>query len=154
MVGIEMQMYKSWEQIFMFIDQRVEALMAAFRKTTYFRWMAAQAIPVVDGFGVEDVRDIAMAPWARTGGNAAFINLYGMEGVTGMYVGEIPAGGALKAEKHFGASGFNMGPEGHWGHRHNGKRRFEWVCGVDVHASLFCFRRDSLKAILRRELAA
>ena len=85
----------------MSIDQRVEALMAAFRKTTYFRWMAQQAIPIVDGVGVEDVRDITMAPWARTGGKAAFLNLYGMEGVTGMYVGEIPAGSALKAEKHF-----------------------------------------------------
>jgi oxalate decarboxylase/phosphoglucose isomerase-like protein (cupin superfamily) len=85
----------------MSIDQRVEALMAAFRKTSYFRWMAQQNIPVVDGFGVEDVRDIATAPWARTGGKAAFINLYGMEGVTGMYVGEIPPGGALQAEKHF-----------------------------------------------------
>jgi len=49
--------------------------------------MARQGIPVVDGYGVEDVRNIAMAPWARTGGNAAFVNLYGMEGVTGMYVG-------------------------------------------------------------------
>ncbi|MBM2804298.1 MAG: Cupin protein [Deltaproteobacteria bacterium] len=85
----------------MSIDQRVEALMAAFRKTTYFKWMAKEAIPVVGGFGVEDVRNIATAPWARTGGNAAFINLYGMEGVTGMVVGEIPAGGALKPEKHF-----------------------------------------------------
>ena len=39
--------------------------------------------------------------WPRLGGRAAFINLYGMEGVTGMYVGEIPAGGALTPEKHF-----------------------------------------------------
>ena len=80
----------------MSIDQRIEALMAAFRKTTYFKWMAEERIPVVDGFGVEDVRDIKTAHWPRTGGNAAFINLYGMEGVTGMYVGEIPPGGALK----------------------------------------------------------
>ena len=85
----------------MSIDQRVEALMAAFRKTTYFKWMAKEAIPVIDGFGIEDVRDIDVAPWARTGGKAAFLNLYGMEGVTGMYVGEIPAGSALKPEKHF-----------------------------------------------------
>jgi len=85
----------------MSIDQRVEALMAAFRKTTYFKWMAKEAIPVIDGFGIEDVLDIAVAPWARTGGKAAFLNLYGMEGVTGMYVGEIPAGSALKPEKHF-----------------------------------------------------
>src|SRR5262245_32275364 len=85
----------------MSIDGRVAVLMAAFRKTTYFKWMAEQAIPIIDGFGVEDVREITTKPWARTGGNAAFINLYGMEGVTGMYVGEIPPGGALKTEKHF-----------------------------------------------------
>ncbi len=82
-------------------NPRIEALMAAFRKTTYFRWMAKEGIPVVDGYGVEDVRDVATAAWARTGGKAAFLNLYGMEGVTGMYVGEIPAGGALNSEKHF-----------------------------------------------------
>jgi oxalate decarboxylase/phosphoglucose isomerase-like protein (cupin superfamily) len=82
-------------------DERVKALMAAFQKTAYFKWMARQGIPVVDGYGVEDVRDIAMAPWARMGGNAAFVNLYGMEGVTGMYVGEISAGGALNPERHF-----------------------------------------------------
>ena len=85
----------------MSIDQRVEALMAAFRKTTYFKWMAKETIPVIHGFGIEDVRDIAVAPWARTGGKAAFLNLYGMEGVTGMYLGEIPAGSALNPEKHF-----------------------------------------------------
>jgi oxalate decarboxylase/phosphoglucose isomerase-like protein (cupin superfamily) len=82
-------------------DERIKALMAAFHKTTYFKWMASQNIPLIDGYGLEDVRDIAMAPWARTGGKASFINLYGMEGVTGMYVGEIPASGALEAEKHF-----------------------------------------------------
>ena len=65
-------------------NPRIEALMAAFHKTTYFRWMAKEAIPVVDGYGVEDVRNVAMAPWSRTGGKAAFLNLYGMEGVTGM----------------------------------------------------------------------
>jgi len=82
-------------------NERISALMAAFHKTTYFKWMMRQNIPVVDGYGVEDVRNIALAPWRRTGGKAAFINLYGMEGVTGMYVGEIPSGGALEPEKHF-----------------------------------------------------
>jgi len=82
-------------------DERVRTLMAAFQKTAYFRWMKGQGIPIVDGYGVEDVRNIALSPWARTGGSAAFVNLYGMEGVTGMYVAEIPAGGALRPEKHF-----------------------------------------------------
>ena len=81
--------------------ERIELLMAAFAKTSYFKWMARQEIPIVHGYGLEDVRDIALAPWQRTGGKAAFLNLYGMEGVTGMYVGEIPSGGALEPEKHF-----------------------------------------------------
>jgi oxalate decarboxylase/phosphoglucose isomerase-like protein (cupin superfamily) len=82
-------------------NDRVKDLMTAFEKTAYFQWMSRQGIPVVDGYGVEDVRNIAMKPWEKLGGNASFINLYGMEGVTGMYVAEIPAGGALKPEKHF-----------------------------------------------------
>ena len=82
-------------------EERVRALMAAFKKTTYFKWMERQEIPIHDGYGVQDVRDLPTALWRRTGGNTAFINLYGMEGVTGMVVGEIPAGGALEAERHF-----------------------------------------------------
>src|SRR5215470_9930026 len=85
----------------MSLDAQVRALMAAFQKTAYFQWMARQRIPIIDGYGIEDVREVAMDFWPRLGGRAAFLNLYGMEGVTGMYVAEIPAGGALEAEKHF-----------------------------------------------------
>jgi len=82
-------------------DQRVSVLMEAFDKTAYFRWMRKQGIPIIEGYGLEDVRDVETKFWPRIGGNAAFLNLYGMEGVTGMYVAEIPAGGALEPEKHF-----------------------------------------------------
>jgi oxalate decarboxylase/phosphoglucose isomerase-like protein (cupin superfamily) len=82
-------------------DERIKPLMAAFQKTAYFKWMGRQGIPIIDGYGLEDVREVATAHWPRMGGKAAFLNLYGMEGVTGMYVGEIPAGGALEPEKHF-----------------------------------------------------
>jgi oxalate decarboxylase/phosphoglucose isomerase-like protein (cupin superfamily) len=85
----------------MSLDDRVRDLMAAFQKTAYFQWMARQGIPVIDGYGIEDVREVEMDFWPRLGGRAALINLYGMEGVTGMYVAEISAGGALEPEKHF-----------------------------------------------------
>ena len=86
----------------MSLDERVRDLMAAFQKTAYFKWMARQGIPIIDGYRrLEDVREVATAHWPRMGGKAAFLNLYGMEGVTGMYVAEIPAGGALNPEKHF-----------------------------------------------------
>ena len=81
-------------------DQQMEKLMNAFRKTTYYKWMGEEGLPIVEGHGVEDVRGLNLVPWRRTGGKGCFINLYGMEGVTGMYTAEIPAGGSLEPEKH------------------------------------------------------
>src|SRR5258706_6671099 len=83
----------------------VKDLMAAFQKTAYFQWMNRQGIPIVDGYGVEDVRELKLAPWKRLGGNASFINLYGMEGVTGLYLAGIPPGRAAQPGKHFYAKG-------------------------------------------------
>ena len=62
------------------------------RKTSYEIWLDEEDIPVVGGYGVTDVRELALKPWRRTGGRGAYIDLKGMEGFTGMYVGEIPPG--------------------------------------------------------------
>ena len=70
------------------------------RETSYEKWMREENLPIVEGYGVEDVTQLRRKPWARTGGTAAYIQLKGMEGFTGMYVGEIPAGGALNIERH------------------------------------------------------
>jgi oxalate decarboxylase/phosphoglucose isomerase-like protein (cupin superfamily) len=71
-----------------------------YEKTPYVKWIRGEGIPVHEGFGMEDVRELETAPWKRTGGKGAFIQLYGMQGVTAMYVGEIPPGGALNPERH------------------------------------------------------
>src|SRR3989338_1023218 len=78
----------------------MKELIAAFEKTTYLQWLRRDGIPVHEGYGIEDVRQLALAPWPRTGGRGAFIQLYGMQGLTGMYLAEIPPGGALKPERH------------------------------------------------------
>ncbi len=70
------------------------------RKTSYELWLEEEAIPVVQGYGIEEVTKLTRGPWKRTGGTGAYIELKGMEGFTGMYVGEIPAGGALNPENH------------------------------------------------------
>src|SRR3990172_3219159 len=75
-------------------------LMASLEKTAYQRWIKGEGVPVVEGFGVEDVREMELGAWRRIGGKGAFLNLYGMEGATGMYVAEIPPGGALNPERH------------------------------------------------------
>lgn len=81
-------------------DERMQKLMEAFEKTTYVQWMRREGVPVVEGYAVEDVRQVKLAPWPRMGGKGAFVQLYGMQGLTGMYVAEIPPGEALNPERH------------------------------------------------------
>ena len=75
-------------------------MMNNLQKTAYHRWMKSEGIPVLETLGVSDVRGVRLAPWRRTGGNGSFIHMYGSEGLTGMYVCEIPPGGVLQPEKH------------------------------------------------------
>lgn len=77
------------------------------RSTTYKRnepfyncWMKREGLPVITGQGIEDVKTIERKDWARTGQKGAFIDLHGMEGVTGMYVGEIRPGEQTLPQKH------------------------------------------------------
>lgn len=81
-------------------DQQMEKLLAGYQKTPYFKWMRSEGLPVVGGHGVEDVRELPLAPWPRLGARGCFVQLHGMEGVSSMYVAEIPSGGALEPERH------------------------------------------------------
>jgi len=103
------------------------------RETTYESWMRQEGIPIVEGYRVEDVRAISLKPWPRTGGNGAFIQLRGMEGFTGMYVGGISPGKVLNPEKHlyeeliYILQGF--GSTEVWSGQKKDKVRFEWQAG-------------------------
>jgi quercetin dioxygenase-like cupin family protein len=66
----------------------------------YDRFMEAEGIPVYRGIGVKNVRELPLKPWKRLGGNGSYIQLYGTEGLWGMYVVEVPGAGALNVERH------------------------------------------------------
>ena len=66
----------------------------------YDRFMEAEGVPVFRGIGVRRVQDLPMAPWKRLGGRGSYIQLYGTEGLWGMYVIEVPGAGALHRERH------------------------------------------------------
>lgn len=66
----------------------------------YEEWVEQEGVPIIRGYGVSDVMSLELGPWARLGGNGAIIDLVGMEGLTGMYVAQIPPGGALVPERH------------------------------------------------------
>jgi len=101
-------------------------------KTGYQRWMEQEGIPIVEGLAIADVTDLALRPWKRLGGNGTYIQLKGGGGITGMYVVEIPAGGALNPERHIydkliyilkGRGGTEVWQEG------GIKQSFEWAEG-------------------------
>jgi quercetin dioxygenase-like cupin family protein len=68
----------------------------------YDQYMAGEGLPIHEAVvGVEDVTALPRAPWGRTGGRGTFIQLRGtFESMRGLYVGEIPGGGALEPERH------------------------------------------------------
>jgi oxalate decarboxylase/phosphoglucose isomerase-like protein (cupin superfamily) len=75
---------------------------AVAQKFPYSQYMEREGIPVHEAVvGVEDVTQLPRGAWSRTGGLGTFIQLQGtFESQRGIYVAEIPGGGALEPEKH------------------------------------------------------
>jgi oxalate decarboxylase/phosphoglucose isomerase-like protein (cupin superfamily)/mannose-6-phosphate isomerase-like protein (cupin superfamily) len=69
-------------------------------KTFYERWMEKEGVPIVEGFGVTDVRRISLQSWSRLGCDGAYLQLRGLEGITGVYIGRIAPGTMTEPEKH------------------------------------------------------
>jgi quercetin dioxygenase-like cupin family protein len=70
-------------------------------QSAYKRAIAREGIPVVEAYGVADVAEIPREPWPRLGGRGAYVELRGtVEAEVGIYVVEIPGGGALEPERH------------------------------------------------------
>src|SRR5205814_1326054 len=51
-------------------------------RTYYERFMEKEGVPVVDGYGVSDVRNLQLKPWKRLGCQGAYLQLRGLEGIT------------------------------------------------------------------------
>jgi hypothetical protein len=68
------------------------------RETSYEAWLRQEGIPVIEGYGVEDVTELLREPWARTGGRGAYIQLKAW-GTTACTSAK-PAGGPLNIERH------------------------------------------------------
>lgn len=69
-------------------------------KLPYDRFMEDEGVPVYRGIGFARVHDLPMRTWARLGGRGSYIQLYGTEGLWGMYAVEIAPRGALNPERH------------------------------------------------------
>jgi len=69
------------------------------RVNSYEEYLRREGIPVVRGFGVEDLRTIEVKPWARREVNGTFVVLDGTGGTNDAYVLEIPPGGATAPQQ-------------------------------------------------------
>ena len=126
--------------------------------TTYEDWMKGEGIPIVEDWGIEDVKALDRKPWARTGGKGAFIHLKGMKhAITGMYVMEVAPEKALNPEKHLyeemiyilkGQGATEIWQEG------QSKRTFEWGEGsffappINTWHRLYNVGREPVRALM------
>jgi oxalate decarboxylase/phosphoglucose isomerase-like protein (cupin superfamily) len=62
--------------------------------------MDKEGVPIVQGFSVTDIRALALRPWKRLGCDGAYLQLRGLEGITGIYAGKIAPGAMTEPEKH------------------------------------------------------
>ncbi len=103
----------------------------------YDLFMEAEGIPCYRGIGVHRVQDLPMKPWARLGGKGTYIQLYGTEGLWGMYVVEIPGAGALNVEHHLYEKVClvveGRGSTEIWLEGQNKKPHLRVAEGIDVH---------------------
>ena len=109
----------------------------------YDEFVAREGIPLFSAqVGVADVTQLPRDDWARTGGRGTYIRLAGtFESERGIYVGEIPGGGALNPEHHlYEEQVFVLRGRGSaevWQGSRD-KLRFEWGEG-----SIFAFPRNT-----------
>jgi quercetin dioxygenase-like cupin family protein len=76
--------------------------MSEIRETSYEIWLEAEGLPLHKEIaGFDDITAIPRKRWDRIGGDVAFLELVGTrQAQRGMYVAEIPPGGALNTERH------------------------------------------------------
>lgn len=66
----------------------------------YRQFMLDEGIPIYEGIGVRNVRDLELGEWARLGARGAFLDLEGLEGLKGLHVLEVPGGGTTASQRH------------------------------------------------------
>jgi len=69
-------------------------------KSAYERFVSAEGVPVIGGFGVPAIDSVPMAAWRRLGCDGAYLQFFGADGVLGLYAGKIPPGGFTLPERH------------------------------------------------------
>jgi len=113
-------------------EPKISTRAIAENRSSYRNWVENEGIPLIEGFFLEDIREVPLEPWARTGGLACRICLTGTGETNDAYICEIPPGKALKPQRHlFEELIYIVGGRGAtmvWNHAES-KHTFEWQEG-------------------------
>ncbi|HWL56241.1 MAG TPA: hypothetical protein VNQ78_06135 [Paracoccus sp. (in: a-proteobacteria)] len=69
------------------------------KDSPYTRWVRGEGLDILPAMYVRNLRTVELKPWARRGGNAAFLNHDASRTSNDCYVMEIPAGGKLAPQR-------------------------------------------------------
>ena len=100
------------------------------KEFTYDRWMKSKGIPIHKGYFIPDLRTVELEWWEERGCKAAFIQLWGQEGVSAARVTEVPPGKSLPPVKFaldevvYVCSGRGLTTV--WAGEGKPKKNFEW----------------------------
>ena len=112
-------------------ESRSDSLPVLDRIDPYMDWAKAQGVPIIEGYYVEDMARLELAPWARKGGRGAILNL-DRTNEKDAHIVELAPGGTSEPEHHlyeeivYVLSG--RGATSIW-HEGGHKQTFEWAEG-------------------------
>ena len=113
--------------------------------SAYRIYMEEEGIPVFDGVGCRDARELPLGEWKRLGARGTFLFLDGIGEKKGMYLLEVPAGGAVNAEKHMYDEFFvvieGRGSTEIWTNDDPKRHMFEWQAGTLFAVPINCWHR-------------
>lgn len=81
-------------------EPQISSQPIAEKKSSYHKWIEGEGIPLIEGFFIEDIKEVPLEPWGRKGGLGARICLEGTGETNDAYVCEIPPGKSLKPQRH------------------------------------------------------
>jgi len=77
-------------------EPKISSQPIAEKKSSYRKWVEAERIPLMEGFFIEDIKQVPLEPWERKRGLGARICLEGTGETDDAYICEIPPGESLK----------------------------------------------------------
>jgi mannose-6-phosphate isomerase-like protein (cupin superfamily) len=115
-----------------------------------------EGIPVFEGVGVRDSRDLPRADWKRVGGKGTYIQVIGTNNMTGMFVVEVPARGALNVQRQMYEERYivmeGRGSTEVWRNDDTVRTAFEWgpwsLFSIPLNANFRIINSSSSPALL------